>query len=371
MKKVLIVGVSEEIGGIENLFYNIFKEGAPNLHIDFLAFGDKCAYEDEFISMGYNVFHILTRKKAFLKFNSIVKKFLREHSDYDYIWFNTASTSMYQFQYFGKKYTNAKIITHSHGTSIDRNNGIVFFIANKILEIINRRKVTNNTDLFFCCSIAAGKALFGKKYQDRLVMIKNGISVNKYSFSDIKRKNARESFGVDEKTIIVSMIGRLSTQKNPLKGIEVFKDFNCIKPNSILLIVGDGDLRNDVDKRVQELGISDKVKILGFRNDIDSIMSCSDILLMPSLFEGLPLTAIEAECNGLNCFLADTITEETKLINECYFISLSLANRKWAEKIDELYSPVPVRKAYAQCIIDEGYSIEQTRKNVLQLLQGE
>ena len=128
MKKVLIVGLSEEIGGIENLFYNIFKEGAPNIHIDFLAFGDKCAYEDEFISMGYNVFHIPTRKKAFLKFNSIVKKFLREHSDYDYIWFNTASASMYQFQYFGKKYTNAKIITHSHGTSIDRNNGIVFFL---------------------------------------------------------------------------------------------------------------------------------------------------------------------------------------------------------------------------------------------------
>ena len=103
MVKVLIVGLSEEIGGIENLFYNLFKEGAPNCIVDFLAFGENCAYESEFLAMGYNVFHIPTRKHAFLKFNSIVKDFLEKHNDYDFIWFNTASTIMYQFQYFLKK----------------------------------------------------------------------------------------------------------------------------------------------------------------------------------------------------------------------------------------------------------------------------
>ena len=371
MIKVLIVGLSEEIGGIENLFYNLFKNGAAELAVDFLAFGDGCAYEKEFISLGYNVFHMPTRKSSFLKFNSIVKAFLLEHNEYDYIWFNTASTSMYQFQYYGKKYTQSKIITHSHGTSIDRNNGTLLFIANKFLERINRKKVTNNTDLFFCCSLAAGVALFGKQFKDRLIMIKNGINVSQYKYSNSNRTSIRSTMGINFDTVVIAMIGRLSVQKNPIKGIEIFNEYHKINPNSILLIVGEGDLRNEVETRISELGISEKVKMLGFRNDIGSVMSCSDILLMPSLFEGLPLTAIEAECNGLTCFLSDTITCETKLIGECYFVPLQESNQAWAKEIAERYSPINEREKYYQYIVNEGYSIEQTRIDVMKLLQGE
>lgn len=371
MVKVLIVGLSEEIGGIENLFFNLFKEGANNCKIDFLAFGKKCAYESEFIKLGYKVYHMPTRKESLFQFNSYVKDFFSLHNDYDYIWFNTASTSMYQFQLYGKKLTNAKVITHSHGTSIDRNNGNFLYFVNKALEIINRKKVTNNTDVFLCCSYAAGEALFGKKYKNRLQLVKNGIYVSKYKYSKINSNALKTEMKIDDSTVIVSMIGRLSTQKNPIKGLEIFHEYHQLNKNSILFVIGDGDLKKEMINKISELGIEKSVRMLGFRNDIGALMSCSDILLMPSLFEGLPLTAIEAECNGMCCFLSNTITNEAKLIDECYFVPLDASSKDWAKAIMDMYSPVTNREDYYKQIFEAGYSIEETRKEVMKLLQGE
>lgn len=371
MIKILVVGLSKEIGGIENLFYNLLKEKIENCHFDFLAFGDGCAYENYFLSLGYNVYHMPTRKSSLFKFNGNVKRFLLEHNDYDYIWYNTASTSMYQFQYYGKKFTHAKIITHSHGTSIDRNNGMLLFFFNKVLEIINRRKVVENTDLFFCCSFAAGKALYGDKYKNQLILIKNGIDVVKYKFNDLDRRDKRRELGIKEDAMVVALIGRLSPQKNPLKAIKIYEEYLKKEHNSILLIVGDGELKNEVEKAVFERGLSANVKMLGFRKDISELMSCSDILLMPSLFEGLPITAIEAECNGLNCFLSDTITKETQIIEECTFIPLTASDTAWAEKVVNKSKRSTDRIECYKKVYENNYSIDQTRNEIERILQGE
>lgn len=371
MMKVLVVGLAEEIGGIENLFYNLLKEQIENCLFDFLAFGKKCAYEEFFISQGARVYHMPTRKSTPFTFNRKVKKFLIEHNNYDYIWFNTASTSMYQFQYYGKKCTRAKIITHSHGTSIDRNNGILLFGLNKILEIVNRPKVVKNTDLFFCCSIAAGKALYGKAYEKDLILIKNGIEIEKYKFSIDARNMKRKELEINSKTTVLALIGRLSPQKNPIKAIQIYEKYVSKHPDSFLLIVGDGELKKDVISLIREKGLTDRVKMLGFRSDVSEIMSCADILLMPSLFEGLPLTAIEAECNGLKCFLSDTITQETKITDECFFIPITESDQKWVDIIENSTKYFTERKESYLRVLENKYSIDETRKNVRNILLGE
>ena len=83
--KILIAGLSKDVGGIENLFYNLFKDGNLGMNIDFLAFGDSCAYEKEFKELGYGVYHIPTRRDSFFQFKNNVKKFFLTHNDYDYI----------------------------------------------------------------------------------------------------------------------------------------------------------------------------------------------------------------------------------------------------------------------------------------------
>lgn len=371
MIKILVVGLSEEVGGIENLFYNLLKESIEGCVFDFLAFGEKCAYEEYFISQGSAIFYMPTRKNTPFTYNRNVKNFLRNHDNYDYIWFNTASTSMYQFQYYGKKYTKAKVITHSHGTSIDRNNGKLLFVLNKILEKINRPKVVNNTDLFFCCSIAAGKALYGKKYEKNLILIKNGIDIEKYKFSIEERNRIRKELDIDDNTLVIALIGRLSPQKNPLKAIEIYEKYIEQYPDSVLLIVGDGELKYDVISVIEEKNLTDKIKMLGFRKDVAEIMSCSDILLMPSLFEGLPLTAIEAECNGLKCFLSDNITKEVKIIDACFFVSITESSEKWVEEIEKSFKySLDREKSYLK-VLENDYSIEKTRKFVKTVLLGD
>lgn len=371
MVKVLIVGLSEEVGGIENLFYNLLKETIKDCQFDFLAFGNKCAYENYFRDIGSKIYYMPTRKSCPLKFNKLVKNFLVNHNGYDYIWINTSSTSMYQFQYFGKKYTNSKIITHSHGTSIDRNNGIFLFLANKVLEILNKQKVVNNTDLFLCCSLAAGKALYGEKYVDKLIMVKNGIDVKKYKFSLVDRMKKRAELQIKDSTTVFSLIGRLSPQKNPLKALEIFAEYYNKNRNSILLIIGDGYLKQNVINYINDNDMNTCVKILGFRKDVPELMSCSDILLMPSLFEGLPLTAIEAECNGLECYLSENITVETKIVPQCYFVSIKDSSKKWVRIILESNCINIERENCYKNVLKNQYSIEDTREYVRKILIGE
>lgn len=371
MVKVLIVGLSEEVGGIENLFYNLLKKPIKDCKFDFLAFGQKCAYEDFFRDIGSKIFYMPTRKSSPFKFNSLVKKFLINHNDYDYIWFNTASTSMYQFQYFGKKYTKSKIITHSHGTSIDRNNGKFLFAVNKVLEIINKQKVVKNTDLFLCCSLAAGKALYGNKYTDKLIMVKNGIDVRKFKFSAINRMKKRSELQIDDSKTVFTLIGRLSPQKNPLKAMEIFAEYYNKNNNSILLVVGDGVLKQDVINYINNNNLNSCVKMLGFRDDVSELMSCADILLMPSLFEGLPLTAIEAECNGLKCYLSENITIETKIIPQCHFVSIKDISEKWVRIILQKDCLNLERENCYKAVLKNQYSIDDTREYVRKILIGE
>ena len=371
MTKVLVVGLSEEVGGIENLFYSLLREQIDDCVFDFLAFGKKCAYERYFISQGSTVYHMPTRKSTPMMFNKNVQEFLKSHDIYDYIWINTASTSMYQFQYYGKKCTRAKIITHSHGTSIDRNNGMFLFIVNKILEVVNRSKVVKNTDLFFCCSVAAGKALYGNKHEQKLILIKNGIDVEKYKFSALERSKKRNELGIDYKTTVLALIGRLSPQKNPLKAIRIYEKYVQRYPESVLLVIGEGELESEVIALIRDKKLERNVKMLGFRKDVSELMSCADILLMPSLFEGLPLTAIEAECSGLKCFLSDNITQETQIIEQCYFVSITESDDKWVDVIESSKEDEIDRSQSYIRVIENEYSIEKTRKSIHDILLGE
>lgn len=371
--KILIVGLSETVGGIETLFYGLFSKKRKDFDVSFLCFGKKCAFEDRFLKNNYKIYYLPSRKSSLFKFNGIVKRFFKQNNDFDFIWFNTSSTSMYQIQYFGKKYTRAKIITHSHGTTFEKQTKSPRHFMNLILQKVNYPKVVKNTDYFFCCSLKAGIALFGKKYEKQLVLIKNGIDTNRFKFDLGKRTEIRKDFSIPDETFVVGFVARLSNQKNPLKAISVFESIVRAKPNSLLMVVGEGPLLHDMMKQIEKLSISTKVLFCGFRNDVDSFYSAIDVLLMPSLFEGLPLGGIEAQTAGVPCLLSDQITDEVKQLETTLFLSLGESDEKWASAAISLekHSRDFNTRAKAYSIIEKsGYTYSKTLETIERTLKN-
>lgn len=371
MKKMLIVGVSDTIGGIEKLFKDLFSTKSQIFQISFLCFSENCAFEEIYRNNGYTIYHLPPRGEHPFSFNKIVRNFYAEHNDFDYIWINTASTSMYQMQLYGKKYTKAKIITHSHGTKFENSSGIWKYFLNNFLDMINYRKVVENTDLFFCCSYAAGEALFGKKYREKLILIKNGVDVDRFKYDVKKRHEIRSEYLLND-DFTIGIIGRLSSPKNPIRAIQIFKAFNDREKHSKLIVVGDGPLREAVSCEVKKLGIMDKVIFTGYRDDVDRFYSAIDCLLMPSLFEGLPLSVIEAQTSGVPCLLSDKITKEVKILDSCHFENLNDNNKVWSDSIIKIKQNKvgdTLRDNAFISIINNGYTINQTRSFVEELLK--
>lgn len=369
--KLLIVGLGKEVGGIETLFYNLFKNKLPSISVSIVTFDKECAFEKEYKNLGYNIYHLPSRKSTGLKFDFIVKSFLRDHSDYDYIWINTSSNSMYQFQVYGKKHTNAKIITHSHGTAAYMGKFTLSSIINNILNTINRPMVRKYSDYLFACSYAAGCSLFGSSRKEDIILLKNGINIEKFKFNPMKRDELRGSLNVNDDTVVIGMVGRLSIQKNPIKGIEIFREYHQLNANSILLLCGDGEMKKDVIDRISELQLQNAVHMLGVRKDVERIMSAMDILIMPSLFEGLPIVGIEAQCSGIQCFFSTAITDEVAITKGAHFVGLEETGEKWAEIIAKVYSPIINRETCYETIRAQGYDIEQTKNYIIDLLAEE
>lgn len=359
MKNLLIVDVSSSVGGIETLFWGLFGRRQDYFNISFLTYSDKCAFEDEYVELGYKVYHLKPRKDIPLGFSKQIKNFFKMHKEFDYVWVNTASTSMFQCQYFAKRYTKAKVITHSHGTKFEKSSGNIKYYLNLILEKINYKKVIGNTDFFFCCSIKAGIALFGEKYRDKLILVRNGINIDKFKFSEDARNVIRCELGISENEKVIGLLGRISSPKNPLKAISIYSSYKKMEPNSRLLVVGDGNLKEDVKNLIIKEKLQDSVLLLGYRRDVQDVLSAIDILIMPSLFEGLPLTAIEAQASGVCCYLSDTITHEVAITDLVRFVGLDENSDKWASVIAS-GSVVSNRICYSSLVREQNYDINDT-----------
>ncbi len=185
---------------------------------------------------------------------------------------------------------------------------------------------------FVACNQEA-KYLFGEQLAEsgRVVIVPNAIDVEKYKYDEDERNRIREEFAISEGTFIVGTIGRLSVEKNQLFIIDVFYELLKIHPDSKLIIVGDGKMKEAIEQRLVDLKLQSKVILTGKRRDVQALLSAFDIFLMPSLFEGTPVSALEARSSGLPCLMSDTITKSVNMSKMDYF-PLNSAAVKWAEE---------------------------------------
>ena len=227
------------------------------------------------------------------------------------------------------------IIAHSHNDhASEKIKWYLKYIIDPIARWINSTFATD----YFACSQIAAKWLFTEKLnqQEKIKIINNGINTSSYEFDPMIRKEIREKLGV-ENNFVIGHIGRFYKQKNHKFILEVFSDILKQKPESRLLLVGDGELKDFIKAYAKQLGIADFVIFYGVSNEVNKLLQAFDAFVFPSIFEGLGIVAVEAQAASVQTFCAEeTIAKEVNITPYCHYIPLNKGHEYWAKSIIEM-----------------------------------
>ena len=218
---------------------------------------------------------------------------------------------------------------------------------------------------YYSVSEKAGYWLFGKKIMrlGKVKIINNAILASKFKFDSQIRFNIRESLHLTKDNIVVGLVGNFTKAKNHIFLIDIFYELTKISSNVRLLLVGSGSMEIDVMRKCEQLNIRDKAIFLGCRNDVELLLQAMDIFVMPSLFEGMPGAAIEAQASGLPVVLSSSVTKEAKICEHVEFIDLKETSKTWSNQIMSIYNN-HIRKNVYHEIVDKGYDISYTTKKL-------
>ncbi|OLU38469.1 glycosyltransferase [Ileibacterium valens] len=351
-KKVLEVSTGKLMyDGMTKVEISLLDNAPDDKNVDFLlGKGALSEMKLELDKRNVNYYEGPDREYNVLRYLFFLYKLLRANN-YDIIHIHGNSATM-ALDLLIAKLCNVKVrIAHSHNTVTKHP------ILHRILQPI----LSDLTTIPVACGKDAGEFLFGSKRM--IVTIPNSIDVNLFKFNPIVRKKIRKELNVDNK-IVLGHIGRYSYQKNHNLLIDVYYEYYKSHPNSVLILIGDGELRESIENKINLLGLKDNVIILGNLSNVQDILNAMDIFLLTSRYEGLSVTAIEAQASGLPCLLSDRISKETKISDNCFFVKSSSEIQNWIEELDKINLYKVDRLKGYEAVKASGYDLSNLRRMV-------
>lgn len=348
--RILHVLQRMEAAGVQTLLMNLYRNiDRSVLQFDFLVhYKEDQNYDEEIRSLGGRLFKLSVREDYNLpRYRKELRSFFSEHSEYMVLHGHMETLS----GIWMKEAMRANIptrIAHSHTAGF----GSGLNPKKCIREIFRYQYPRYATDLF-ACSKAAGDFMFP---HHSYTLIPNAIDTNRFRFSPDARSDVRHEFGISENTFVVGTIGRFHFQKNQAFLLDVFKELLTLQPDSLLILVGDGDERPALERKAQDLGISRRVLFTGKRPDANRMYQAFDVFVLPSFFEGLPLVGVEAQSAGCPSFFSSTVSHEVGITDLATFIPLDAGANAWAKQLAQTKS-LPNRSDYAAAVSDAGYDI--------------
>ena len=197
------------------------------------------------------------------------------------------------------------------------------------------KSMLRNTTHRFSCGTNAGRFLFGNK---TFTVVPNAIDTGKFQFNPEIRKKLRNSLGIPEDIKVYGHVGTFRTPKNHSFLIDVFAELHKSNPATKLVLVGSGELLDKIKAKVLSLGLNDAVAFMGQQNNVNEWLSAFDVFLMPSLWEGLPVSVVEAQCAGLPCVISDVIDRGVDITGNVKFVSTNMPAVFWADIISAVNS---------------------------------
>ena len=329
MRVLMILDNLSRDSGVSSIVMNLYKNIDPNsVKIDFLAFKEgNNSYLDMIKERGSRVYILPNplSAKYFLQSVKVLKKFFKEHhKEYDTVHLHSPSLNEFTLKY-AKKYSIPNRIIHSHSTMTSP------IKIKKYINIFLQRNITNYANYFFSCSSEAAQFLYGNEFckQNKIEIVKNAVDTEKFKYSVQQAKIVRKEFKVEDKRVAIH-VSNFSKIKNVSFLVSVLRKLTSSTQDYKFIFVGDGPTKKEVESLVEEFDLKEYCIFTGRRSDVEKLLNCADVLLLPSLKEGLPVTVVEAQANGMMCLVSDTVTRETNAGNVTY---LPLTEKKWIEKL--------------------------------------
>ena len=256
------------------------------------------------------------------------------------------------------KRNGLKTIIHSHSTS--NGSGL-----SSLVKMALQYPLRYQADVLMSCTREAGVWLYGERAcrGENFYILKNGVDTAGFAFNEETRRRYRKELGAENK-LVVGHVGRFHEAKNHVFLLDCFAALRNLRPDSLLLLAGDGELRPEIERRISELGLKNHVLLLGNRSDVAELMWAMDVLAFPSKWEGLPVTVMEAQAAGLPCLISDRISVEVDISPLVRRLSIEDPGL-WAA---ELAKPLP-RRDVRENIVCAGYDINDSADRLSRLYE--
>lgn len=313
-------------GGLESMLMNYYRYiDREKIQFDFLVHRqERAAYDDEIEAMGGKIYHLprlVPWSKAYL---TALNRFFDEHPGYKIVHVHQDCLSSVILKAAAQHDIPVRI-AHSHNANQDKN-------LKYPVKLWYKRSISKYATNLFACGEDAGDWMFnGAPYQ----IVNNAIDAVAYAYDPAKRIEMRQKLGLRDE-LVVGHVGRFNPQKNHLFLLDIFAVLLKKEPNAALLLIGGGEDMPKIQAKAQTLGIEEHVRFLGIRSDVADLMQAMDVFVFPSLYEGLPVTMVEAQAAGLPCLISDKVPSECILTNGLVdVLPLSAEPETWAAKILE------------------------------------
>lgn len=370
MRRVLHIMGGLNRGGLETFAMNIYRAMDKNeIQFDFLLTqlpeGD---YVEEAKSMGANIYTLPARYKGYKAYHHALDNFFKNHHDYLAIHAHISSLTSIDSAYYAKKYNIPVRILHAHNSSIQKS--LRFYWLHTFLHYLNKPNVHSWATHYLGCSDKALDWMY--KYtgvRSKAIMVNNCIDTRKFIFNKNVRIDVRAEFGLDANAFIIGHVGRFVPVKNQSFLVNILVEMKKICPNAKLMLVGDGDLREQVAKEAEDRGVEHDILFTGRRSDVNRLLQAMDVFVMPSLFEGLPVSLVEAQAAGLPIVASDTISLDSDLTGTILFKSIKLKSNSWASDILQWVNRIG-RPNNTESIINNGFDSSETVKRLISLYNG-
>lgn len=353
--------------GVMSVIMNYYRHiDRMQLQFDFLCFQrSEENYEDEIQKLGGKVYYVRKPESSLQSICDLRDFFMQHTGEYSCLHNHEVYLS-FILEPVSKKYGISQFVIHSHATqySDKRLNAIRNRILCSPIKYMNCKKLA--------CSRAASEFLYGDIARDEdnaLSVLHNAIDCEQYRFCQETRNRLRTDLHLDNR-VVIGHVGRFEKQKNHKFLIDCFAYFHQWNPDSVMILIGSGSLLHEIKQYVQDKDLDKYVLFLGSRPDVWDYYQAMDQFWLPSLYEGLPVSVVEAQASGLPCLISDTVTTEAKILEETSFLKLEDGAENWSRKAMEV-SEKEKRECGVTAVKNAGFDIRQESQRLQAFYLGE
>ncbi len=357
--RVLNVLGTANLGGAESRVMELYRAlDKDKVQFDFLIHTrSEGHYSAEIRQLGGRIYSVPRFKVInYFAYKKALKSFFNEHNGYAAVQGHMTSTASIYLPIAKKAGVNAgKPVTIAHARSAGVDKGI-----RGIVTRIIRYPLKYRADYLFTCSKEAAIAVYGKNCvkNGKVWTIPNAIDANRFSYNEKVRNEVRNQLGISDK-FVIGHVGRFGFMKNHAYLIDIFNEICKVRNDAVLVLIGKGELENEIKNKAEKLGLADKVYFLGNHSDIERYYQAFDYFVFPSTFEGLPGSVAEAQTSGLMCLVSDKITREVALTELVTYKSIDEPAVNWANEILKNADKAMIRKDYSGEITAKNFDVRK------------